>query len=40
MRNYHCFEEGEDGSEAEGCEASSGYDARWGEVEGWLLAGG
>ena len=39
MRGYHCFEEGKDGSEVEGCGASlescrDARDARWGEVEG------
>lgn len=45
MRGCHCFEEGEDGGEAEWCEASlksygDALDARWGEVEGSPLVGG
>lgn len=45
MRGCHCFEEGEDGGEAEGCETSlescgDALDARWGEIEGSLLASG
>ena len=45
MRGYHCFEEGEDESEVEGCGASlescrDARDVRRGEVEGWLLIRG